>query len=273
MTNFFETTVGQHEQFNRLLAQAGFTSEDVKRVLAEPALAGTMHAALRAELAQPERFYPQRDYSRLDSLLNSLDEQLRLLRQLNSRMPNELRVNDAWLDLDASSDHRQTVEDLECWFVVIDTLEATWAFNQKLVELTQPAIYDSGFDRTAQSMRLHRLARQYEPGVHRVRINLVDNWDPEKGRSIDQVRERASAASKQLAAVEAVGAYALQKPQLYQSQDGEKLPYFDCAGIEQGDGFRHVPCSLWGGFDRGVFFRASRSGYVGRGCAAPSLVA
>ena len=77
---------------------------------------------------------------------------------------------------------------------------------------------------------------------------------------------------RELAAVEAVGAYGLQDPRLYQSQDGVNLPYFDCAGLEQGDGFRHVPYSGWHGFGRRVYFSSSSAGRVDGFFAAPSLV-
>lgn len=216
-----------------------------------------------------EQFYPARGYGRYDQYLHSLGDQLQLLRDLNQRMPSKLRVPDAWLDLDTASERSQGVEDLEFFYVHRDTLEATWAFNQKLVELTQPSILDSGFGKDAANMQLHRTAHVYAPGIHRVRINLVDNWDPKKGRNIDQVRERTT---KELAAVEPIGAYALQDPRLYQSQDGENLPYFDMAGLEQGVGFAHVPCSHWVRLDREACFDACLSGSVPRGYAAPSLV-
>ena len=216
-----------------------------------------------------QRFYPQRDYSRYNPYLHSLGDQLQLLRDLNRQMPRKLRVSDAWLDLDTASQHVQGVEDLEVFYVQLGTLEATWAFNQELVRLTQPAIYDSGFARDARSMRLHRTAHRYEPGIHRVWINLVDNWDPEKGRTVDAVRARTV---RELAAVEAVGAYGLQDPRLYQSQDGVNLPYFDCAGLEQGDGIRLVLYSIWNEFGRGVGFSSCSADSVDRNFAAPSLV-
>ena len=222
-----------------------------------------------AQAAQLQRFYPQRDYSRYNPYLHSLGDQLQLLRELNQRMPGMLRVSDAWLDLDTASQHVQGVEDLEVFYVQLGTLEATCAFNQELVRLTQPAIYDSGFARDARSMRLHRTAHRYEPGIHRVWINLVDNWDPEKGRTVDAVRARTV---RDLAAVEAVGAYGLQDPRLYQSQDGVNLPYFDCAGLEQCDGFRLVPYSIWNEFGRGVGFSSCSADSVDRNFAAPSLV-
>lgn len=217
-----------------------------------------------------QKFYPARDYGRYDQYLHSLDDQLQLLRDLNQRMPRKLRVPDAWLDLDIDSEHSQGVEDLEFFYVHLDTLEATWAFNQKLVELTQPSIRDSGFRKGAADMRLHSSAHQYAPGIHRVRINLVDNWEPKKGRNIDQVRHRTT---RELAAVEPIGAYALQDPRLYQSQDGENLPHFDMAGLEQGVGFARVPYSRWGRISRWVYFGADLSDFVARFYAAPSRVA
>ena len=227
-----------------------------------------------AQIASVQPFYPVRDYGRYDQYLRPLDEQMELLRDLNRRVPSELRISDAWLDVDTTSDHVQGVENLEHWFIWLDTLEKTWAFNQELVRLTQPAIYDSGFDRSARAMRLNRLAHQYEPGVHKVNLNLVDNWDPSPGgRNVDTVRNRAAAVGKELAAVEPLGAYALQDPKLYQLQDGENLPYFDCAGLEQGDAFGHVPVSRWYRIYRRVYFYSYPSDGAHRVCAAPSRVA
>ena len=149
-----------------------------------------------APVSSVKQLYPTRDYSRYSPYLHSLANQLELLRDLNRRMPKRLRVSDERFIQDTPTGHDQRVENLEFFFVVLDSPEQTWAYNQKLVELTQPVIWDSGFDRSTRSMRLHRTARRYEPGVHRIRINLVDNWDPQKGRTIDQVRDRAVAAGK-----------------------------------------------------------------------------
>jgi len=268
MTRLFDMTIGQDHELKLALQNAGMTLEDAVQVGGNPQLAAKMVAALRVD--SPMRAYPDRDFSRYNQYLRPLSEQLEVLRDLNRRMPSKLRVSDAWLDLDTASDHVQGVEDLETFFVSFDLLEPTWAFSQKLVELTQPAIYDSGFRKDAANMRLHRTARRYAPGIHRVRINLVDNWDPENGRNVEQVRERA--VSKQLGAVEPIGAYALQDPRLYQSQDGENLPYFDCAGIEQGDGFRQAPYSYWDGLNREVYFCSGSADSVDSIFAAPSLV-
>lgn len=48
MTSYFSTTIGQREQLDRLFDQAGFTLDDVKKILVYPYLAGTMVNALHA---------------------------------------------------------------------------------------------------------------------------------------------------------------------------------------------------------------------------------
>lgn len=273
MTNFFDTTVGQIEQFHRLLAQAGMTKEGVRHVLAEPMLAGKMVEALEREVARTERLYPNRDYRQFNIFLHSLSEQLELLRELNQQMPDELRIVDEWLDLETVSDHRQCVTDLEFFFVVLESLEKTWEFNCKLIELTGTSILNVNSHLGRLPIRLHRSARHYEPGIHLVRINLVDNWDPEKGRSVDQVRSRAELTGKRLAAIEAVGAYALQNRNLFRMKDGLDLPHFDCAGLEQGEDFDLVPYFEWNDqFAYPAQAGSLHSGKSIRVCASPSLV-
>jgi hypothetical protein len=204
-------------------------------------------------------------------LLCSLDAQKELLLRLNRQMPKELQCPASWLDLDTASDHVQSVEDLEFFFVVLSTLKETWDFNQGLIKLTQPGIWDSGFGKDEAQMRLDPNAVVYEPGIHRVRINLVDNWLPEGGRSVDRVRLHASAGSKKLAAIEAIGVYGLQNPELLQLQDGETLPFCDLAGLQQGGGFAQVPLFFWSrGYSEACFGSLS-SGNVVANSAAPSV--
>lgn len=220
--------------------------------------------------------YLPHDFTAYASYLNPLADQLELLRKLNRRMPNELRLPEAWLDINGTSDHVQGMEDLICLFVQLETPELTWAFNQELVRLTQPAVRDSGFARTAAYMRLHPLARRYAPGVHIVRINLVAHWEPLRGRSVDQVRQEMASAGQQLAGIEAIGAYALQDPWLYQLQDGEHLPFFDCAGLQQSQPkeyyrFTRVPYLLRRP-DGSIYCSTYWAGGVLKRFAAPVLV-
>lgn len=266
MARLFDMTIGQSQDFLLALQRAGMSLEQAKQVSRDSGLAASWVASLGSDFAT----YPKQDFSQYNQYLHSLSTQLYRLRDFNSRMPKKLRVPDAWFNLDPASQHVQSVEDLECWFVWLGSLEKTWAFNQKLVEVTHP-IQDIGFARDIHHMRLHPTAHRYEPGIHRVRINLVDNWYPGAGRSIVNVRERALATSTQLAAVEAIGAYTLQHPVLYRLLDGVNLPYFDCAGIEQGAGFYNAPFVDWD--DRCmIYFGIIPIGGTRRGFAAPSLV-
>ncbi len=189
------------------------------------------------------------------------------------QMSKDLQVPPSWIKaLDTTTNHVQSVDALECFYVVRPTLEETRDFNQKLIELTQPAIQHSGKDDS--QLQLHESARDYDAGIYRIRINLVDNWSPDKERSVDEVRGNATAAGKLLAGMEAVGAYGLQHPKLLQAQDGKTLPYCDLAGLEQGDGSTRVPdfSFWWCSLGCEARFGSRRSDEVTTGRAAPSLV-
>jgi hypothetical protein len=206
---------------------------------------------------------------RYTSLLYPLYKQQALLLRLNADMPEGLRVPEAQIEaLDTASAHVQSTKDLECFFVVRSTLEETWRFNRQLIKLTQPAIQDSGED---SQLRLHETARDYEEGIYRIRLNLIDHWVPGKKRSVDGVREGAVATGKLLAGIEAIGAYGLQDPELFQAQDGKTLPYCDLAGLQQGSfvpGFSY----WWCGWGREARFGVHRTDEVTAGRAVPSLV-
>lgn len=47
MASFFDTTIGQQIEFQRVLASAGFTDTDIARVIKEPNLASTMYLAIQ----------------------------------------------------------------------------------------------------------------------------------------------------------------------------------------------------------------------------------
>ena len=274
MTNIAKISFGELQRLVQTLHGAGFTEEDAIRIIKQPSLADTMLASIRPGIVASvsPQFYPARDYTRYNQYLHSVSDQFDFLRDINRRLPRDLQIPAVWFDLDisAASGHVQSVEHLKTLHVEHDTVAKRLAVAQELVRLTQPAIYDSEFARDADSLRLNRTARRYATtGLYLVGVNLVDNWDPEKGRNIDQVRTRG----QELAATEAIEAYALQAPELYQSQDGENLPYFDCAGLEQVARFAQVPYSDWNRFNRLVYFDAYRSDNVSRNYSAPSLVA
>ena len=266
MTRLFDMTIGQDHELKLALQNAGMTLEDAVRVAGDSQLAVAMVATLRVDCPT----YPARDFNRYTQYLLPLDVQLQRLVELNKELPKKLRVPEVWFnDVDTSSDHIQTVEDLEFFFIVPGTVEETLTLNWELIRLTQPAVYRSGFKIDADNLRLWPNTRWYEPGLHRIRINLVDNWDPENGRNVDDIRTRAAGTGVLLASVEPIGAYALHA-ELFRQQDGENLPYCDLAGLRQVRALGRVPCFRWYRFFDGAYLGSWWSG-VYRGFAAPSL--
>lgn len=193
-------------------------------------------------------------------------------------MPKGMRVPDSWLkNLDTASDHVQSVEDLEFFFVVpTGALKKVIEYQVRLMKLTQPNIWrSSDFDNEINGAYLDDTADKNmfaKPGVYRRRINLVSYWDPKNGSSVDSARSQATESSIKLAGLSAVGAYALQDPELYQKQDGNNLPYFDIAEIRSGVGGRKAFYSNWRSDDRKACFYSCSSGAVDRSYARPSFV-
>ena len=267
MASFFKLTIGQQTEFHRILSDAGFSKEMVEAIIANPSIASKVVKAVQDDLGQ-DRF------AKFVHLLRLTSRQAADLRKLNKKMNKDMRVPDSWLNnLETDDEHVQSLERLKVYFVVKDTLEETLAYNWKLIELTQPAIYHSGFSTNAANLRLGKTACDYAPGVHLIEINLVDNWEPKNGRSVDQVRHSALDKGQKLAGIEVLAAYALQDPKLLQSQDGENLPYCDLAGLQQGGGFGQAPGFRWGSSGREAYLGSWNSDDVYRGYAAPSVAA
>ena len=274
MTRLFELPVGKNHAFLLALQNQGFTLEQAEDVINNPSKAKLVVNALQPTLSAPS-------FTHFDHLLHSLDDQKSILQLRNSESEifNEpgLQIPWSWLrELDTKSDHVESVEDLEFFFVVLNTLEDTWNFNQKLIELAQPHIVRSRISRPdfaldETQMRLDPSAVVYKPGIHRVRINLVDNWLPNGASSVNQVRLRASDGGKKLAGIEAIGAYGLQDPRLLHWQDGARLPYCSLAGLQQGDDFADTPSFNWIDNQCVVHFMSFESDYVAQRYAFPSL--
>lgn len=51
MASFYDTTIGQQIEFQRVLASAGFTDSDIARIIKEPNLASVMFASLQPKTA------------------------------------------------------------------------------------------------------------------------------------------------------------------------------------------------------------------------------
>lgn len=265
MTRLFDLPVGRNHEFLLALQNQGATLEWAEDVIKYPSKAKLVVGAHPAPRSS-DRF------AQFAHLLRPLDEQLDTLQSLNERMPRGMRIPGTWFFIDTASDHVQSVDDLETWFVELPVLEQTWAFNQKLIELTQGDVWDSGFAKDAAHLRLDPNAKARKPGIHRIRINLVDHWSLERTRLVDEVRRNAAIIGKKLAGIEVIGAYGLQDRKLLQSQDGRTLPYCDLAGLQQGSVFNKVPDFGWRRGSRQARFSSWKSNCVEAGYAAPSLV-
>ena len=184
---------------------------------------------------QPQRHYPHYDFSWSEQYLRPLDQQLDNLRKLNSLMGSQ-QVPDNWFDnVDTSSNHMQKIDDLEHWYVQCTTPRETLRYNLGLLEFEQGFILDErGLLHDSEDMELQfcSSAMRRASGLYRVRTNLVDNWDPEKGRSNNVIGKRAIYECQQLATFEPLAAYALQDPGLFPRQDFMPLPYIDLAGVK-----------------------------------------
>lgn len=126
----------------------------------------------------------------------------------------------------------------------------------------------------AEHFRLHELARTYTPGFHLVCINLTAHWEPEAGRTIDEVREAAKESGEILAQLEVISIYGVLT-ELFMEQNGTDLPYSDMPGTElsvPGRGaWRSVLCIYWRRDRRQGKFSAGWAGYRHQHWAAPVI--
>lgn len=192
-------------------------------------------------------------FDRYGRFLLTLEEQLDLLRKLDVTVWND-RVSEAgWFDgLNTVSEHVQRLDDLEFFYVEFGSPALNVELHWKAIARHQQVPSDGGlYTKTEPNdLRLHPLTKSYTPGIHRVRINLVAHWEPQDGRTLIQVRERAKAANQILAHAEALAAYGLHD-ELLRQQDGENFPYTDLAGFEYkfsgSRDFARCPCVGRGG--------------------------
>jgi hypothetical protein len=180
--------------------------------------------------------------SDFDRHLRPLDQQLVSLRQINDLVPPNLQIPQDWIDQALQSinlepiDNEQSVDKLKTLFVSWgtdrDNIKKTFEYNRFLLNISQerPCL-----ERNLGRLSLHISALEYEKGIHLVDINLVDYWPIWFSQSVYELRERAKLDNKKLAAIELLGAYALQNSELLVSCDGERFPYFNLAGLRHNE--------------------------------------
>lgn len=178
-------------------------------------------------------------------LLSPFDQKQRLmeynLKYWGGRFTNEILA----LDTSGDTNITQRVDDLTIFHVQFDSLEETAEMWWRVYVGEQPAHWRSdALQLDCEHLRL--LASNiaiYEPGIHRVRINLVAHWEPESGRTIEEVRDQAKGTNEILAQLEVLSAYGLH-PELFREQDGENLPYTDMPGTSVSVPYTPSPCAL-----------------------------
>lgn len=176
-----------------------------------------------------------RRFDRYNHLLGSLGALRNTLRAYNVQYWDN-RLTDEQLDsLDTSSSHVQRVYDLEFFHVQFDSLEETVEMWWRVFVGEQPDSYRWGefkFDPEHLCL-IDSNVRQYEPGIHRVRIDLTAHWErgPVTGRRIESIRKGAKDMDETLAQLEVLSAYGLHT-KLFREQDGVNLPYSDMAGTD-----------------------------------------
>ncbi|MGA3150290.1 MAG: hypothetical protein ABSD10_01560 [Candidatus Saccharimonadales bacterium] len=226
MASLYDITKGEDVELYRILSQSGLDAEMARALIKQPELVDPMVAALKEQLQQI-RF----DRYRLHLL--SLEDQLNLWQVLDLSVLDGQIKSVGWFDtVDTSSDHVQSVNDLEIFYIEFGSSEGNVEAYWRAIKANQPnaRCYD-GLKIDSNHLRLTPTARWYEPGIHRIRINLVAHWEPEDGRSVLQVREQAARTGETLAAAEVLAAYAVHD-ELLRQQDGTNLPYADMAGFE-----------------------------------------
>lgn len=256
-----ERAFGQLYEIQKRLLSGGLSSLAVRQPL-QDIIEGRIES--EASVAGADKF--------ASCLLSVEDQQSRLLDYSLEFWGGQF--SDVIASLDARSDHAQRVDDLEILYVDFGSPERNVEMWWKVLVGTQPNAWRWDDLKTdGKHLRLHPQARQYEPGVHRVRINLFANWEPQNGRSVDQVRERTAHLDNQfLAHAEVLAAYGLHD-ELLRQQDRQNLPYADMAGFEATLPGRRpwtgVPYLYWYRYGRGVRLSASWSDYVNYRWAAP----
>lgn len=265
------TTINSDQIFSLIARQA----EVMKRVKNGGLPIG---AALIGTQGILDGIYPTKknNFPQFDRFFKNRSEQAAKRRRLNKDSPKALRISDSLFDtLDTTSDHYQMAEDLEFLLVVLSGFRKTQQSIRELIKLTHGIWLSDQFKEDENKFCLHETAADYfyvKPGLYWVRINLMANWDPENGRSVDQVWEK-SIGTKLNAGSLGDAALALQDPELRRMQNGRDFPFFDHADQQvSGVGFSRAPYSGWYDCPCEVYFYSHVSGCVFEGYSAPALV-
>lgn len=219
MARLYDVSIGKWDQFKRLLADAGLTSEDVEAVIHCPELAELMLQPLKEQ------------YVRYADKLLSLEAQFALIRRYNVSYWDGY-FSDKELGAYSPkriSDHEQSVKDLEILHVQFGSLQETIEMWWKVFVGEQPGYWRyKSLKLDSEHLKLldSNVATYPAKTITKVRINLVSLI----GLEDEEVREWASESGGTLAQAEVMSAYGLHTA-LFREQDGGNLPYSYMAGM------------------------------------------
>lgn len=174
---------------------------------------------------------------RFNDKILSVSDWLALLREYNETYWNNKYTDEDFARAEAllanvPADHSQSVDNCFGYHVAGESYQETFDMWYPVYQGKLPNAWRwDGLKFGKKNFRLHALAHSYTPGIHLVNLNLVAHWEPETGRSIEQVRVQANEQCEVLAQLEPVSFYGALTD-LFQEQNGTDLPYVDLAGIE-----------------------------------------
>ncbi len=224
-------------------------------------------------------FPPDARFDRYSGMLVSPFDWLARLREYSTKYWNNRFTDEDFAKAEAQlafvpDDHVQGVDNIFGFHVQFASLEETFEMWYKVYQGELPDAWRwPELKVDAEHLRLHELARSYEPGIHLVNIDLVAHWEPEDGRTLIEVREQAKGTGEILAQLEVISIYGVLT-QLFMEQDGENLPYSDMPGTVVTVPGRSGPCALcvvWLPFDRRAGLSAYWVGLRSNEWAAPVL--
>lgn len=212
-------------------------------------------------------------------MLLSIDQQFELICRYNKQYwdgyfsDNELEAYGPKL----ASDYWQSVTDLLVIHVEFGSLQETIEMWWKVFVGEQPAHWrwePLKLDSEHFKLLTSNVATYPARTITQVRINLVSHWEPEEGRTLEEVREQAKQSDEILAHSEVMSAYGLHT-ELFREQDGNNLPWSDMAGTDvtlSGESRSRALCLLWFPSFRRVELYARWVGSRDRRYAAPVVL-
>lgn len=251
MASFYDTTISQQIEFQRVLASAGFTNSDIARIIKEPNLASTMYASI-----QPKRHTPIPT-----DIVTRVARQLARYEEVGFFITDEqhqriLAQSAAFVSLTANE--RPLVTGFFGY--------TSEAFNQvwSRVEL-------DGYSTTRHFDQ--DLALQYAPGMRPTitKPRLV-HFDPNtyRGLSPESALKQARKSKARLAGIE-VAEMLFVEPEWALEWNGMNHPYPNCSGLQLGTDWSYVPYfSRWDG-GRRLGLHVSWAGYRSGDWSSPSV--